>query len=81
MARDVPRPSRRSRLRPRAVPAVGVLLATAQDSTYTESPTFRQVVTVDEIRPVEATFHGAATFTHTFPPNSVTFRRVRPTQP
>ncbi|TDD88611.1 hypothetical protein E1202_13635 [Saccharopolyspora karakumensis] len=44
MARDVPRPSRRSRMRPRAVPAVRLLLATAliapnaasaQDSVYT----------------------------------------------
>jgi alpha-L-arabinofuranosidase len=34
------------------------------------------------IRPVEATFDGAAaTFTYTFPPNSVTFLRIRPTQP
>ncbi|TDD88610.1 hypothetical protein E1202_13630 [Saccharopolyspora karakumensis] len=101
-------------------------------STATESPMFRQVVTVDDatgelivkvvnaqpapapttvelgrevapaarvtrsqgdpavvntpdsqpIRPAEATFDcAAATFTCTFPPNSVTFLRIRPTQP
>jgi alpha-L-arabinofuranosidase len=55
---------------------------TAELTTLQGDPAAENTATEQPIRPETSTLEGVdTTFTHTFPPNSVTFMRVQPTTP